>query len=250
VSHGVLALLASYLALTLYQRGVDPVLSIALIAPGFFLIGVLLARVLVQPVLQRPEMNSLLVLFGATIAMENFIGRVWTADFRTLAPWYSGSSVALGGVNVSIARGLAFLLSIAAVAGVSLLLTRTHLGRAIRATAQNRPTAMLAGIDADRIALIAFGLGTALAGVAGVALALIYSFYPTVHFFWIIKAFLIVVLGGVGNVRGTLVAALLLGLTESLLGTVVSFAWVDVAVYGLLMVVLLVRPQGLYGKLA
>jgi branched-chain amino acid transport system permease protein len=247
VAHGVLALLGSYLALTLYQRGLDPVLAIALIAPTFFLLGLLLERVFVHPVLQRPEMDSLLVLFGATIALENLIQRLWSADFRTLNPWYSGTSLALAGLNVSIARGLAFLLSVAAVFALSALLTRTHLGRAIRATAQNRPAALLAGIDADRIALIAFGLGTALAGVAGVALALIYSFYPTVHFFWIVKAFLVVVLGGVGNVRGTLAAALLLGVAEGLLGTTVSFAWVDVSVYVLLMLVLLIRPRGLYG---
>jgi branched-chain amino acid transport system permease protein len=247
VAHGVLALLASYLALTLYQRGLDPVISIALIAPTFFVLGLLVERVFVHPVLRRPEMDSLLVLFGATIALENVIQRVWSADFRTLNPWYSGTSLAVGGLNVSIARGLAFVLSLAAVFALSALLARTHLGRAIRATAQNRPTAMLAGIDVDRIALIAFGLGTALAGVAGVALALIYSFYPTVHFFWIVKAFLVVVLGGVGNVRGTLAAALLLGVAEGLLGSLVSFAWVDVSVYILLMLVLLLRPRGLYG---
>jgi branched-chain amino acid transport system permease protein len=239
--------LASYLALTLYQRGLDPIISIALIAPTFFALGLVLERVFVHPVLRRPEMDSLLVLFGATIALENVIQRVWSADFRTLNPWYSGTSVAVGGLNLSIARGLAFVLSLAAVFALSALLTRTHLGRAIRATAQNRPTAMLAGIDVDRIALIAFGLGTALAGVAGVALALIYSFYPTVHFFWIVKAFLVVVLGGVGNVRGTLAAALLLGVAEGLLGSLVSFAWVDVSVYVLLMLVLLLRPRGLYG---
>jgi len=238
VAHGVLALLASYLALTLYQRGLDPVISIALIAPTFFALGLVVERVFVHPVLRRPEMDSLLVLFGATIALENVIQRVWSADFRTLNPWYSGTSVAVGGLNVSLARGLAFVLSLAAVFALSALLTRTHLGRAIRATAQNRPTAMLAGIDVDRIALIAFGVGTALAGVAGVALALIYSFYPTVHFFWIVKAFLVVVLGGVGNVRGTLAAALLLGVAEGLLGSLVSFAWVDVSVYVLLMLVL------------
>jgi branched-chain amino acid transport system permease protein len=247
VAHGVLALLASYLALTLYQRGLDPVISIALIAPTFFALGLVVERVFVHPVLRRPEMDSLLVLFGATIALENVIQRVWSADFRTLNPWYSGTSVAVGGLNVSLARGLAFVLSLAAVFALSALLTRTHLGRAIRATAQNRPTAMLAGIDVDRIALIAFGVGTALAGVAGVALALIYSFYPTVHFFWIVKAFLVVVLGGVGNVRGTLAAALLLGVAEGLLGSLVSFAWVDVSVYVLLMLVLLLRPRGLYG---
>jgi branched-chain amino acid transport system permease protein len=247
VAHGVLALLASYLALTLYQRGLDPVISIALIAPVFFVLGLAVERVFVHPVLRRPEMDSLLVLFGATIALENVIQRIWSADFRTLNPSYSGTSLAVGGLNVSIARGLAFVLSVAAVFALSALLTRTHLGRAIRATAQNRPTAMLAGIDADRIALIAFGLGTALAGVAGVALALIYSFYPTVHFFWIVKAFLVVVLGGVGNVRGTLAAALLLGVAEGVLGSLVSFAWVDVSVYVLLMLVLLLRPRGLYG---
>jgi branched-chain amino acid transport system permease protein len=247
VAHGVMALLASYLALTLYQRGLDPLLAIALIAPTFFVLGLLVERVFVHPVLQRPEMDSLLVLFGATIAFENLIQRVWSADFRTLNPWYSGTSLAVGGLNVSIARGLAFVLSLAAVFALSALLTRTHLGRAIRATAQNRPTAMLAGIDADRIALIAFGLGTALAGVAGVALALIYSFYPTVHFFWVVKAFLVVVLGGVGDVRGTLAAALMLGVAEGLLGAFVSFAWVDVSVYVLLMLVLLLRPRGLYG---
>lgn len=247
VAHGVMALLASYVALTLYQHGVDPVLAIALIAPLFFLLGLVVERLFVHPVLQRPEMDSLLVLFGAMIVVENLIQRVWSADFRTLNPWYSGTSVVLGGLNVSVARGLAFVLSVAAVFVLSALLTRTHLGRAIRATAQNRPTAMLAGIDVDRIALIAFGLGTALAGVAGVALALIYSFYPTVHFFWIVKAFLVVVLGGVGNIRGTLVAALLLGLTEGVLGATVSFAWVDVTVYVLLMLVLLIRPRGLYG---
>jgi branched-chain amino acid transport system permease protein len=247
VAHGVIALLASYLALTLYQRGLDPLISIALIVPTFFVLGLVVERVFVHPVLRRPEMDSLLVLFGGTIALENVIQRVWSADFRTLNPWYSGTSVAVGGLNVSIARGLAFVLSLAAVFALSALLTRTHLGRAIRATAQNRPTAMLAGIDVDRIALIAFGLGTALAGVAGVALALIYSFYPTVHFFWIVKAFLVVVLGGVGNVRGTLAAALLLGVAEGLLGSLVSFAWVDVSVYVLLMLVLLLRPRGLYG---
>jgi branched-chain amino acid transport system permease protein len=247
VAHGVMALLASYLALTLYQRGLDPVLAIVLIAPAFFVLGLLVERVFVHPVLRRPEMDSLLVLFGATIALENLIQRVWSADFRTLNPSYSGTSLVVGGLNVSIARGLAFVLSLAAVFALSALLTKTHLGRAIRATAQNRPTAMLAGIDADRIALIAFGLGTALAGVAGVALALIYSFYPTVHFFWIVKAFLVVVLGGVGNVRGTLAAALLLGVAEGLLGSLVSFAWVDVTVYVLLMLVLLLRPRGLYG---
>jgi branched-chain amino acid transport system permease protein len=249
VAHGVLALLASYGALTLFQQfGLDPLLCIVLLGPAFFAFGLLIQWILVKPVLQQPEMNSLLVLFGLTIALENIITRVWTADFRTLTPAYSGTSLAIGGVSVSTTRALTFALSLAAVVGLHLLLTRTYLGRAIRATAQNRSAALLAGVDADRIGLVAFGIGTALSAVAGVALALIYSFYSSVHFFWIIKAFLIVVLGGIGNVFGTLVAALLLGVAETFFGTFVSFRWVDVSVYVLLLTILLVRPQGLYGK--
>jgi branched-chain amino acid transport system permease protein len=249
VAHGVLALLASYGALTLFQQfGLDPLISIALLGPAFFACGLLVQRALVKPVLRQPEMNSLLVLFGLTIALENVITRVWTADFRTLTPAYSGTSLSLDGVNVSIARALTFALSLVAVIGLHLLLTRTHLGRAIRATAQNRSAALLAGVDVDRIGLVAFGIGTALSAVAGVALALIYSFYPAVHFFWIVKAFLIVVLGGVGNIFGTLAAGLLLGVAETFFGTFVSFRWVDVSVYVLLLAILLVRPHGLYGK--
>jgi branched-chain amino acid transport system permease protein len=173
---------------------------------------------------------------------------VWTADFRALSPWYSGTSLVLGPLNLSIVRALTFVLAIGAVLLLDAMLHRTYLGKAIRATAQNRSAALLAGINTDQIALIAFGIGTALAGVAGVALALIYSFYPTVHIFWIVKAFLIVVLGGVGHVRGTLVAALLLGVAESFFGTFVSFRWVDFSVYVLLLLILLVRPRGLYGR--
>ena len=198
IAHGVLALLGSYLALVTFQAfGLDPLVALVAVVPGFFLLGLLLQRTLVQPLAQAPEMSSLL-----------------------------------------------------AVLFLDQMLTRTYLGKAIRATAQNRSAALLAGINADRMALVAFGIGTALAGVAGVALALIYSFYPTVHIFWVVKAFLIVVLGGVGNVRGTLVAAFLLGLAESLFGTFVSFRWVDFSVYVLLLVILLVRPQGLYGRYA
>ena len=251
IAHGVLALLGSYLALVTFQAlGLDPLVALVAVVPGFFLLGLLLQRTLVQPLAQAPEMSSLLALFGFTIILENVIQRVWTADFRAVTPWYSGASLPLGPLNLSVVRVLTCLLSLLAVLLLDQMLSRTYLGKAIRATAQNRSAALLAGINADRMALVAFGIGTALAGVAGVALALIYSFYPTVHIFWVVKAFLIVVLGGVGNIRGTLVAAFLLGLAESLFGTFVSFRWVDFSVYVLLLVILLVRPQGLYGRYA
>jgi branched-chain amino acid transport system permease protein len=251
IAHGVLALLGSYLALTAFQGlGLDPLLALVAVVPAFFGLGLLLQRALVQPLEQAPEMSTLLALFGATIILENLIQRVWTADFRALSPWYAGVAVELGPVHLSIARALTCVLSLAAVLLLDQFLRRTYLGKAIRATAQNRAAARLMGINTGHMALLAFGIGTALAGIAGVALSLIYSFYPTVHIFWVVKAFLIVVLGGVGNIRGTLVAALLLGLAESLFGAFLSFRWVDFSVYVLLLLILLVRPQGLYGRYA
>lgn len=249
IAHGVVALLAAYMALTLFQGlGVDPLLGLVLLVPIFFAFGIGVQRGLVQPVTSQPEIRSLLVLFAFTIVVENVITRVWSADFRTLSPAYAAHAYEFAGLNVSIARSVAFILAIVSVFGLDAILQRTYFGKAIRATAQNPSAAMLAGIDTRRISLLAFGLGSALAAIAGVALALIYTIQPTTHILWVVKAFLVAVLGGVANVRGALVAGLLLGLAESYLGTFVTFRWVDFSVYVLLLLVLLFRPQGLYGK--
>ena len=249
IAHGVLALLAAYLALTLFQSiGIDPLLGLVALVPVFCLIGVGVHRVLIQPVASQPEVRSLMVLFAFTIVVENVITRVWSADFRTLSPRYAAQSYEIAGLNVSIARAVAFVLAVISVFGLHAILQRTYFGKAIRATAQNPNAAMLAGIDTRRISFLAFGLGSGLAAIAGVALALIYTIQPTAHVLWVVKAFLVAVLGGVANVRGALVAGLLLGLAESYLGTFVTFRWVDFSVYVLLLLVLLFRPQGLYGK--
>jgi branched-chain amino acid transport system permease protein len=249
IAHGVLALLASYLALTLFQGlGLDPIVSLVILVPLFFGIGMLIQRGLVQPVSTQPEIASLMILFALTIVTENAISRVWSADFRVLSPPYAGSSWSVGSLNVSISRTVAFALAVVSVISLDWLLRSTYFGKAIRATAQNRAAATLLGIDTQRITLLALGLGTAYAAVAGVALALIFSIHPTVHILWVVKAFLVAVLGGVGNIRGAFAAGLLLGLAESFLGTFVTFRWVDFSVYVLLLLILLIRPQGLYGR--
>jgi len=246
IAHGVLALLGSYVALTLFRSfGLDPLLSAVLMLPVFFVIGLLVQRTLVRPIVSQPEISSLMILFAFTIVLENVITRVWTGDFRAMTPSYSGVSFGFAGANLSIVRTITFAMAVVAVFGLDAFLMRTYTGKAIRATAQNQAAAMLAGIDTDRTGLIAFGIGAALAGVAGVALGLIYSFHPSVHILWVVKSFLVTVLGGVGNIRGAFAAGLLLGIAESFLGTYVSFRWVDFCIYGLLLLVLLVRPHGL-----
>jgi branched-chain amino acid transport system permease protein len=249
IAHGVLALLAAYLALTLFQAvGLDPLPALVLIVPVFFVVGMGVQRALVQPVSRQAEISTLMVLFAFTIIVENLITRVWSADFRTLSPPYAASSLRAADLNVSTTRAVAFLLAVLTVFVLDAVLRRTYFGKAIRATAQNEAAAMLAGIDTRRINLLAFGLGSVLAAIAGVSLALIFAIQPTVHILWVVKAFLVAVLGGVGNVRGAFVAGLLLGLAESYIGTFITFRWVDFSVYVLLLLVLLFRPQGLYGK--
>ena len=249
IAHGVLALLAAYLALTAFQSfGLDPLLAIIVLVPLFFALGLLVQRVLVEPVSGQAEIRTLMILFAFTIVVENVITRVWSADFRSLNPSYAGRGLELASLNVSVSRLAAFVLAVATVFGLDAILQRTYFGKAIRATAQNPAAAMLAGIDTRLITLLAFALGSALAAVAGVGLALIYPLQPTAHVLWVVKAFLVAVLGGVANVRGALVAGLLLGLAESYLGTFVTFRWVDFSVYVLLLLVLMFRPQGLYGK--
>ena len=249
IAHGVLALLAAYLALTLFQAvGLDPLPALVLIVPVFFVVGMGVQRALVQPVSRQAEISTLMVLFAFTIIVENLITRVWSADFRTLSPPYAASSLRAADLNVSTTRAVAFLLAVLTVFVLDAVLRRTYFGKAIRATAQNEAAARLAGIDTRRINLLAFGLGSVLAAIAGVSLALIFAIQPTVHILWVVKAFLVAVLGGVGNVRGAFVAGLLLGLAESYIGTFITFRWVDFSVYVLLLLVLLFRPQGLYGK--
>ena len=249
IAHGVLALLAAYLALTLFQAvGLDPLPALVLIVPVFFVVGMGVQRALVQPVSRQAEISTLMVLFAFTIIVENLITRVWSADFRTLSPPYAASSLRAADLNISTTRAVAFLLAVLTVFVLDAVLRRTYFGKAIRATAQNEAAAMLAGIDTRRINLLAFGLGSVLAAIAGVSLALIFAIQPTVHILWVVKAFLVAVLGGVGNVRGAFVAGLLLGLAESYIGTFITFRWVDFSVYVLLLLVLLFRPQGLYGK--
>ena len=249
IAHGVLALLAAYLALTLFQAvGLDPLPALVLIVPVFFVVGMGVQRALVQPVSRQAEISTLMVLFAFTIIVENLITRIWSADFRTLSPPYAASSLRAADLNVSTTRAVAFLLAVLTVFVLDAVLRRTYFGKAIRATAQNEAAARLAGIDTRRINLLAFGLGSVLAAIAGVSLALIFAIQPTVHILWVVKAFLVAVLGGVGNVRGAFVAGLLLGLAESYIGTFITFRWVDFSVYVLLLLVLLFRPQGLYGK--
>ena len=246
IAHGPLLMLGAYTTFFLYSAfGLNPYLSIPVTMAVLFLVGVGLQRTLVFRVVDAPELSSLLLTFGVSIALVNLAQLVFTSDLRAVE--YLTGSFPLGPFAVSKTRLVAFVFA-AAVTGLAFLfLQRTRLGKAIRATSQHREVAMVCGIDVQRVHLITFGLATALAAAGGALLAVIVAIQPEMGQIWTFKSFLVIVLGGAGNYPGALLGGMLLGLIEQGASLFLTTQLSEVVAYLLLVVVLLVRPTGLLG---
>jgi branched-chain amino acid transport system permease protein len=251
VAHAAIALLCAYVAYTAFTvLGVDPVASLVLTIPVALLIGGAMFRFLIRPVLGRPPLLSLLLLFGFVNVLEGAMLLGWTADPRSLTPAYSAWSFQVGPVILSTTRLLGFAASCVVVGGLAVFLRRSFVGRAIRATMQDHQAALLMGVNTVRVSMIAFLLGVGTAAVGGTVLGLVYVFYPALHFLWIGKLFCIVVLGGIGSVGGVLAGATVLGVAESLTATFFPAVWAELVAYVLLVLTLWIRPAGLFGRAA
>lgn len=225
----------------------DPFLSLLLWAPLMFAGGMLIYRFLLRRILPGGELNTLLYTAGLSLLIANLALFAWTGDYRTISLSYGQQPIRPLGISISVPLALAFGLALAITAALWLFLTRTDLGRAVRAVSQNGEAAVLMGIDVEQVATITFGLGTALAGAAGVLLAPSLYLYPTVGELLIVKCFVIVVLGGLGSVPGAIAGGILLGVVESTGAVYVSSAYRDGIGFVLFLVVLLYRPSGLFG---
>jgi Branched-chain amino acid ABC-type transport system, permease components len=221
-AHGEFLMVGAYLSYLLYAaRGVDPLLALGLAFLAAFLVGALTYWGLIRPVLNAPELNQMLLTFGLSILLQNLALLLFGADTRVVAPPYQAATLALGPFFLGAVPLGAFLLSLALLLLLQAFLTRTPLGLAMRAVAQNRLAPGLLGIEAERVYLLAFGLAAALAGVAGVMLSVMLYASPTVGFVFNLKSFAIVALAGLGNLRGVMPAALVLALAEALVSTYV-----------------------------
>jgi len=207
----------------------------------------LIYRFLLKPIIPGGELNTLLYTAGLSLLIANVALFSWTGDYRTIKLRYALSPLRPFGIAVPIPLAIAFLLAIVITVCLYLFLARTDPGRAIRATSQNPEAAALMGIDVDRISMLTFGLGSALAGAAGVLLAPSLYLYPTVGELLVAKCFVIVVLGGLGSVSGAIAGGILLGLVESLGAVYVSVAYKDTIGFVVFLLVLLLRPSGLFG---
>ena len=246
IAHGPLLMLGAYATFFLYQWfGMNPYASLVVSMPLLFGVGVLLQRTLVFRVVDAPELSSLLLTFGVSIALVNLAQLAFTSDLRSVE-FLTGSWL-IGPLALSKPRAVAFLFAAMITAAAFLFLKRTKLGKAIRATSQSREVALVCGIDVQRIHMLAFGLASALAAAGGTLVAVMVAVQPEMGGIWTFKSFLVIVLGGAGNYPGALLGGMLLGLIEQLASLFLTTQLSEAIAYVLLVLVLLVRPTGLLG---
>ena len=253
VAHGELIMLGGYAAFwSVALLGVDPFGSLALVTPLALLAGVVLYGALFGFVVraneETREKNSLLIGFGLALVLHASAVRLWTADERSIVTPYGGAVISLGGLSIPVVRLLSLLLAFAITGSLQLLLTHWRWGKAIRATADDWQAALLTGIDVRRAYLLAFAIGTALAGAAGVLVTVSYSVSPSIGLEWTLKALIVVVLAGLGSMIGTFVGGILLGVAEALSAAAFGGPYREVVGLVLFVVVLCARPRGLFGR--
>ena len=247
--HGSFIVLGAYLAWGAYQwAGISPWYALLFAAPLFFAFGYLLQRLLLNRVISAPVLVTLTLTFGLDLILNNAMIYYFKADYRKLTLSPPTGSVSLFDVVVPVDRLIATASALALTGLLYLLLRRSKVGRAIVAVRLDRDAAVLMGVDVKSIYAIAFGLGAALAGCAGVLMALIFPISPLTSSAYLGKAFVVCVLGGLGSVSGALAGGLLLALVEGIGSVYLGPAHATTLSFVLLIVFLVVRPQGLLGR--
>jgi len=244
VAHGPLLMLGAYTTFWLFHWiGLNPYVSLLISMPLLFAVGVALQRFLVSRVVDAPELSSLLLTFGVSIALVNLAQLAFTSDLRSVE--FLTGSFSLGPFAFSKSRIIACGFAVAITLAAFVFLRRTRLGKAIRAVSQSREVAQVCGIDVQRIHLLAFGVASALAAAGGSLVAVMVAIQPDMGQIYTFKSFLVIVLGGAGNYPGALVGGLLLGLVEQLSSLFLTTQVNEAVAYVLLVVVLLIRPTGI-----
>ena len=251
VAHAAIIVTAAYVSWLLYKTyGLDPIASILVVMPVFFVAGALAQRLILRRLGGRDVTLTVLVTFGFAIILEGLQGSLWSSSFQAINTSYSLNSFAMGGIYVPLVRLIAAGAALAVLGAMFVLLARSNLGRAIRATTQDPRTAALVGVNVEQVTMIAFAIGVSLAAAGGPLLGMLFAFYPATHWLWIGKLLAIVVLAGMGSLTGTFVAAMILGLAEQISAAMLPLNWSPFVFYAVLFGVLIVRPQGLFGTTA
>ena len=253
-AHGALLMLSMMLSYWAWKfTGINPYLLIVIIAPLMFIVGYVTERFFIKPVLDaqkdvREPIAVLLLTAALAIVLENLSLMVFGGDYVMAKTTVTDATLVFGGVTLSAARFYALLIAVVVSGGFYLFLQYTELGRKLRSCGQDRNTASLMGINVPNTYAIAFGIGTALLAVAAITLLPFYYVHPTVGGVFMTKAFIVVVLGGLGSVPGALLGGIIIGLIESIGAQYMTATLTTVIVYAIFLLILFIKPSGLFGS--
>ncbi len=249
LAHGDFVMLGAFITYWLFVgAGLDPFLTLPFCLITLFALGMLLQRFAISRLVGTPPIMTYLLTFGFHLILANSALRAWTADYRTVNPDYAGKSMELFGLLLPYTRLFTFGIAMVLIVGLYLLLYRTEIGRAIRATMQDREMARLMGVRIFRVYIFTFGLAAAITGLAGSLISTTFVIHPQMGLPYTIVAFFAVVLGGMGHVPGTLGGGLILGLLESLTTSYLPAGTSLTLTFFLLLLMLILRPRGILGK--
>ena len=253
-AHGSLLMVGMFSAYWLIKlTGIHPYLALLIVPPVLYVFGYYLQDVVIKPVFKaerqtREPATVIIVTTGVWYVLDNLSLMLFGAEYRTVRTAISNKSMALGPYILSIPKFSGFVIAVLATIGLALFMRKTKIGMALRATALDREAANLMGIDQYKIYNIAFGLGTAIAGIAGCVLIPFYYVYPSVGVVFDIRAFIIVVLGGLGSIPGALLGGLVIGLVESVFSQFMASTWTEAIIYAIFLIILFVKPSGFFGN--
>jgi branched-chain amino acid transport system permease protein len=249
VGQGALVILGAYLSYALEQNlHIDPLLSVVITMPAMFFLGVGIELIFIRPVKGDRTMLSILVTYGIALIIEGVLNIIFTANNVQLQGWYITASIDIGGFYLAYIYVFGFILAVILLAALYIILYRTKLGYSLRAAMQNRTAAELIGIDVKRISTLTFGIGIALAAAGGMGFGATNAFDAGSAYDLISRLLAIIIFGGMGSVTGALIASVGMIVVEDVTSVVWSPVWASTVFYILLVIILVVRPQGLLGQ--
>jgi branched-chain amino acid transport system permease protein len=247
-AHGEFLMLSMYLSYFSYAYlGLNPYLSLLIAVPVMFLAGMAIDQIIIRPLREAPAYMQVFATVGLSIVLLNLSLFLFTGDYQSIHMTFAEKTFRLAGLSLSYAKLVIFFSAILVSLTLYLYLQHTTIGKQIRAIAQDRMAAMLMGINLNRIYMLTFGIGTALVAIAGGLILPVYYVFPSVGVYFVLTAFVVVVLGGMGNMIGALLGGLIIGITDSLSGYYIDPSLKEVISFIIFLVVLLIRPSGLMG---
>lgn len=248
-AHGEFLMLAMYLAWAAVSlTGTSSYTAMVVVVPALFVFGALVYQLMIRPAVDKPHLIVVFATMGLSIAMQNLALVLMTADLRDVPPLFGGTPLHLGRLYFRVELLIGFLISIVVTLALMIFVKRSYAGMAIRATVQDREAAMLMGINVPRLFLLTFAGGSALVGLAGCIMLPLYSTFPTVGLNFVLIAYVIVVLGGMGSMEGAFLGGICIGVVQSLSGYYVAPAYGQMFYFLVFLLVMTLRPNGLLGQ--